>query len=110
MITHLVALTTAITAADECGIPHSNIFVFNVSGENVPNGHQSWTELLQYGESDWNLVADTDNTAAAYVSTSGTSGLPKAAILSHSYMVSQAEILSRTLSTSRKVRRDSQNS
>jgi acyl-CoA synthetase (AMP-forming)/AMP-acid ligase II len=107
VITHLGTLTTAITAADECGIPRSNIFVFNVRGENIPDGYQSWTELLQHGESDWTSVADTGNTAAAYVSTSGTSGLPKAAILSHSYMVSQAEILSLTLSTSRKVRRPS---
>jgi long-subunit acyl-CoA synthetase (AMP-forming) len=95
VITHLATLTTAKTAADECRIPRSKIFVFNVRGEVVPDGHRSWTELLQHGDSDWTLVADTHSTAAACISTSGTSGLPKAAILSHSYMVSQAEILSR---------------
>lgn len=107
MITHLATLTTATTAADECGISRSNIFVFNMRGEDVPEGYQSWTQLLQNGEADWISVPDPDNTTAAYVSTSGTSGLPKAAILSHSYMVSQAKILSRTLSISQKVRRSS---
>lgn len=107
VITHLSTLAAATTAADECGITRSNIFVFNMRGEDVPEGYRSWTELLQHGESDWISIADPGNTAAAYVSTSGTSGLPKAAILSHSYMVSQAEILCRTLSTSRKVRRTS---
>jgi acyl-CoA synthetase (AMP-forming)/AMP-acid ligase II len=71
--------------------------------EIVPDRHQSWTQLLPNGEADWTSVSDPDNTAAAYVGTSGTSGLPKAAILSHTYMVSQAEILSRTLSVSQKV-------
>jgi long-subunit acyl-CoA synthetase (AMP-forming) len=107
VITHLAMLITATTAAGECGIPRSNIFVFNVHGEDVPDGHRSWTELLQHGDSDWTSVADPNKTAAAYVSTSGTSGLPKAAILSHSYMVSQADTLSRTLYTSRKVRKTS---
>lgn len=106
VITHLATLTTAITAAGECGIPRSSVFVLNLHGEDVPEGYRSWTELLKHGESDWTSVADPDNTTAAYISTSGTSGLPKAAILTHSYMVSQAETLCRTLSTSPKVRRN----
>jgi acyl-coenzyme A synthetase/AMP-(fatty) acid ligase len=58
--------------------------------ESIPEGHQSWKRLLSCGEKDWVQVEDPDNTPAAYVSTSGTSGLPKAAIIPHSYLVSQA--------------------
>lgn len=54
-------------------------------------GQQSWDKLLACGELDWETVADPDNTPAAYVSTSGTSGLPKAAVIPHSYFVSQGE-------------------
>jgi acyl-coenzyme A synthetase/AMP-(fatty) acid ligase len=48
------------------------------------------------GEKDWERVDDPNETPAAYVSTSGTSGTPKAAVLSHSYFVSQAEFQVRT--------------
>lgn len=69
--------------------------MLNLHGEEVEEGHQSWEKLLQKGEKDWLRGFDAANTTAAYVSTSGTSGLPKAAILTHSYMVSQAEVIGR---------------
>lgn len=50
---------------------------------------------MEHGEKDWVSGIDASETTAAYVSTSGTSGLPKAAILTHSYMVSQAEVIGR---------------
>lgn len=78
-------LKIATEAAKECGIPQSKVFVLGFYGEPVPEGHQSWTRLLLCGEKDWVEVEDPDNTPAAFVSTSGTSGLPKAAIIPHSY-------------------------
>jgi len=96
-------LTTAIAAADECGIPHSNVFVFNLPGDHVPEGHQSWKKLISYGEQDWIAVEDADNATAGYFSTSGTSGLPKAAIVSHSYLTSQGQIQADNASASHKV-------
>lgn len=96
-ITQVSTLETAQTAADECGIARENIYVFNPRGEEIPAGYKCWTELLESGERDWVTVDDTRNTPAGYVSTSGTSGLPKAAILCHSYMVSQGEFLTREM-------------
>ncbi len=53
---------------------------------------RSLTDLLSYGESDWirfSNVTLAKSTPAAMLSTSGTSGLPKAAVLSHFALVSQ---------------------
>ncbi|KAL2838702.1 hypothetical protein BJY01DRAFT_32974 [Aspergillus pseudoustus] len=52
----------------------------------------SFTNLLGYGENDWIAFNDemiAKSTPAAMFSTSGTGGLPKAAILSHHAIVSQ---------------------
>lgn len=83
-------LKVASAAAKEVGIPISNIFVLNYRGEDFNSELQSWTVLLAHGENDWIQVKDP-STAAAYVSTSGTSGLPKAAVIPHSYLISQGQ-------------------
>jgi len=95
ILTSHKTLKIATEAAEKCGIRRSNIFVLGFHGEPVPEGHHSWTKLLVCGEKDWVQVDDPDNTTAAYVSTSGTSGLPKAAIIPHSYFRSQGEFQDR---------------
>jgi acyl-CoA synthetase (AMP-forming)/AMP-acid ligase II len=69
----------------------------------VPEDYASLQTLLSHGEEDWVDVQDADNTAAAYFSTSGTSGLPKAAIISHSYLTSQGHIQLDNASATHKV-------
>jgi acyl-CoA synthetase (AMP-forming)/AMP-acid ligase II len=96
ILASLKTLDIAVAAADSCGIPQSKIFVLNLHHEEIPEGQQSWNQLLKCGEQEWERVDDPDNTPAAYVSTSGTSGLPKAAIIPHSYFVSQAEFQVKT--------------
>ncbi|KAF1810609.1 acetyl-CoA synthetase-like protein [Eremomyces bilateralis CBS 781.70] len=91
LIVEPALLTTTLEAAKECGISESKIFVFDVHDENTHPHLQSWDVLLQHGEEDWVMVDDPYTTTATYASTSGTSGLPKAAFLPHSYLVSQAE-------------------
>lgn len=94
LLTEVSTLKVASAAANEVGIPKSNIFVLNYRGENFDSEVQSWSILLSHGENDWVHLKDP-NAAAAYVSTSGTSGLSKAAIIPHSYMISQGQFQER---------------
>jgi acyl-CoA synthetase (AMP-forming)/AMP-acid ligase II len=91
LLTSLKTLDITKAAAEKCGIPLSRIFVLDFQQEVIPDDFQSWNNLMSHGEKDWVQVDDPDTTTAAYVSTSGTSGLPKAAIIPHSYLVSQGE-------------------
>lgn len=77
--------------------------MLNFEGEEIPEAHQSWTKLLSCGERDWVEVDDPDNTPAAYASTSGTSGLPKAAVIPHSYLVDQGRYQDQIAATDYKV-------
>ena len=83
-------LHNTLIAAAEFGLSKENIFVFDIHSRESCNGLHSWEELLRHGESDWVQVPDPSKAIAQYASTSGTSGLPKVARLSHSYHVSQA--------------------
>jgi long-subunit acyl-CoA synthetase (AMP-forming) len=103
ILTSLKTLEVANIAAKECGIPQSKIFILGFHGEQVPEGYQSWTSLLLCGEKDWVRVDDPDNTTAALASTSGTSGLPKAAIIPHSYFRFQGEFQDRISSVRHQV-------
>ena len=79
-------------AAGECNIPDSSIRIFNVNGQAVPPGFQSWSDLLDHGEQDWIRFNDqqiSSTTPAALLFSSGTTGLPKAAVLSHYNLVAQ---------------------
>lgn len=96
ILTELETLDISIAAAREFGIPDSNIFVLNFRNETIPTNHRSWNALLEHGDQDWIEVKDL-STPAAYVSTCETTGLPKAAIIPHSYLTSQAAIIEKQL-------------
>jgi long-subunit acyl-CoA synthetase (AMP-forming) len=102
ILTETKILNVSIAAAKECQISDNRIFVLNFRNE-VASGYQSWNTLLNFGEKDWVEVEEPLNTPAAYVSTSGTSGLPKAAVISHSYLVSQAGLVEAVTDMSCKV-------
>ena len=92
LITEPEMLQSILAAAKECDIPESHILIFNVDGRDVPEGFQSWETLLNQGEEDWVRFDDLDtarNTEAARLFSSGTTGLPKAAMISHYNLVAQ---------------------
>ena len=90
-------LSNIVEPARECGIPTSSIFVLAAAGQRAPEGYRTWETLLGHGECDWVSFEDDETkaqeTVAALSSTSGTSGLPKAAIISHRYMVAQSVMI-----------------
>lgn len=89
-----------VCVVDERAIDYcAQLFLWNERGYSTASQYLimdhaqpfNFANLLRCGESDWvrfnNAVAQT--TPAAMFSTSGTGGLPKAAILTHHAMVSQ---------------------
>jgi acyl-CoA synthetase (AMP-forming)/AMP-acid ligase II len=91
-ITEPEMLNSALAAAKECRIPVSNVWVFDVLGQPLPTGFRSFKALMNHGEKDWATFDDEKTckeTTAARLFSSGTTGLPKAAVLSHHNFISQ---------------------
>lgn len=85
-------LPVVLGAASESHVPKSNIWIFNPTGQEAPDGFRSWTSLLEHGERDWVRFDDekvSRSTIAARLFSSGTTGLPKAAAISHYNLVAQ---------------------
>ena len=88
-------LNSILCASQKCKIPRENLFIFN-HGKDVKNdlawGFRNWTWLLEQDERDWirfNDEATSRTTAAARLFSSGTTGLPKAASISHYNLIAQ---------------------
>lgn len=92
IVTEPEMLDSIIRAADETKVPKSKIWVFNTQEQVVPSGFKSFKELMTHGEEDWATFDDENtskNTTAARLFSSGTTGLPKAATLSHYNFVAE---------------------
>lgn len=64
----------------------------NLPDQAVPEGFKSWRTLLDHGEEDWVRFDDLEtaqSTTAARMFSSGTTGLPKAAYISHYNIIAQ---------------------
>jgi len=79
-------------AAQSCGIGARDVWIFDWRHDQPRiAGAPSWRSLLQYGETDWDRFdtwAAAQRTACRLYS-SGTTGLPKAASISHYNLVAQ---------------------
>ena len=92
VITEPEMLEPVLAAAKDCKIAKSNILILNLLGQGIPESFQSWDTLLIHGEEDWvrfNHLATAKTTEAARLFSSGTTGLPKAAIISHYNLIAQ---------------------
>lgn len=88
-------ISTVQATAKECSIPDEQIFVFDAYDKTPYDQYpyRSWETLLQHGEDEWVKFKDPAkemrSTIATLSFTSGTTGLPKAAMISHHYSVNQ---------------------
>lgn len=87
----------------EYGGPAFKVFALDTDFHSLPTFHtvprfscSSVQELLNHGERDWvrfSSEEEAKHTTAALLSTSGTTGLPKAAMISHHSFVTQSIML-----------------
>ncbi|KAF2674023.1 AMP-binding enzyme [Microthyrium microscopicum] len=98
-------LEKTIQAARDTGLDTNKMFTFDHSTPNTTSSIPSWTTLFNHGSQEWTPVPDPSQAIAQYASTSGTSGLPKAAAIPHTYHVSQAALLATNQPSSYSVRR-----
>ena len=97
IVAHFDCLTSIREAAAQCHISNSNIFVFGSEDQQLPAGCQLWQTLLNCGESDWKTYKPDGDDYSSIIAllgiTSGTTGLPKAAALSHRSLIAQCELM-----------------
>ncbi|MCJ1250868.1 hypothetical protein MMC30_008096 [Trapelia coarctata] len=95
IITESFLYQKAHGAAESCNIPPSNIFICDPIDQPLPPSYRSWIELLQHGESPWVTLTtqEAETSIAVLYSTSGTTGLPKSAMMSHAHCISVAAFI-----------------
>ena len=85
-----------LRAARQTKIPKQNIWLFDNGVQPIPNGMRSWKKLLDIGEEDWvrfDNLETVQQTTAARLFSSGTTGLPKAVLITHYNLLAQHELV-----------------
>ena len=88
-------LPNVVDPALKYGIPKERILAF---GDDLKDGHQSWRTLVSHSESDWPRFNDLEtarNTTLARLFFSGTTGLPKAANVSHCNLIAEYRLFTK---------------
>lgn len=96
LISESAILKPLLEAAKQNNIPESNLWIFDPISDETPKGRKSWRELLNHGEKDWVRFNDqktTTTTTAARLFSSGTTGLPKAVMITHYGLIAQHELV-----------------
>ena len=89
-------LDSLLHAAKQAAIPHEKIWIFDNLSQSIPNGMRSWKRLFDAGEEDWvrfNNLGTVQQTTAARLFSSGTTGLPKAVTITHYNLIAQHELV-----------------
>ncbi|KAL8891186.1 MAG: hypothetical protein Q9215_001782 [Flavoplaca cf. flavocitrina] len=89
-------LATALQSAKDCGIPTTKVYTFDTNDQAPMSGQNSWTKFFEHGEADWvtfDEPSQVKSTISTLAFTSGTTGFPKAAMISHLYAINQLETL-----------------
>lgn len=92
IIAEIESLDDVCLVAKDCEIPRNHIYHFGDVITELKNGCQSWLTLLESGE-DQCIQRNHERVSCLepvfHATTSGTTGLPKSAIIPHHYYVSQ---------------------
>jgi acyl-CoA synthetase (AMP-forming)/AMP-acid ligase II len=89
-------LNNLLSAAKQVGIPREKVWVFDNEAQTVPPDQKSWKTLMKHGEEDWvrfNDLKTAETTTAARLFSSGTTGLPKAVVITHYNLIAQHELV-----------------
>ncbi|CAI7594395.1 unnamed protein product [Penicillium glandicola] len=89
-------LDSLLRAAGEVNLPKENVWIFDNLGQSIPDGMRSWKQLFEVGEEDWvrfNDLETCQQTTAARLFSSGTTGLPKAVKITHRNLIGQHELV-----------------
>ena len=85
-------LPAVLAATKDSNIKQSHIWILDDQNDAIPTGFESWRTLLTHGERDWIRFDNEEQsrrTTAARLFSSGTTGLPKSAAISHYNLVAQ---------------------
>ena len=99
LITDIQLAQKVSTTLGKSRIPESSVFLLSDTDDLHPPFTRTVSELLDHDERDWVDIATVEeakSTTAVLLSTSGTTGLPKAAMISHYSLVTLNRLLNDT--------------
>lgn len=91
MIASVSSIDVAKIACVAVNLPFDRLFAFNPRFDDIPSNYQSWWRLFEHGQTEWETVVNSTDEASSYISSSGTSGLPKAVVIPHKYLENQVD-------------------